>query len=145
LDILSRLIPDERSRRRIKSLAEADARNWQFLGTEGYRHILSENIINAVEKASGESLCFVGPDEMGRFRDWYGLEKKLRCGNFGTERLKTAQNNASMGPHRSREQYIPLSPSWQGYYNITMERHQDTDPCGHKLLMQQGDLFKDQP
>ena len=121
MDILARLIPDEASRQRIKSLAEADARNWRHLGTDGYRHVLANNIIDAVEKASGESVCFAGPGEDGLFTDWFLAEKKHGCGNVGIHGLITAQDNASMGPQAC------------------------TENRSNKLPVRQGALFKEQP
>ena len=121
MDILARLIPDERSRQRIKTLAEADARNWRHLGADGYRHVLANDIIDATEKASGEFVCFVGPDEDGLFTDWFLAEKKHRCGNVGLYGLITAQDNASVGLHQS------------------------TDNNSNKLPVRQRVLFKEQP
>ena len=98
LDVLARLIPDDTKRQRIKAMAEADAHNWRFLGTDSYRQVLANNIIEAVEKSCGELVWFAGPDEDGRFTDGFLAEKKHRCGNIGINGLKTGQVNVLMGP-----------------------------------------------
>ncbi len=67
---LRHLIPDEQQRRKIRALAEADARNWRFLGSANYQHILAGNILDAVEKATGKLICFrCNPD--GDFIEWH--------------------------------------------------------------------------
>ena len=67
---LRHLIPDEQQRRKIRALAEADARNWRFLGSAHYQHILAGNILDAVEKATGKLICFrCNPD--GDFIEWH--------------------------------------------------------------------------
>jgi hypothetical protein len=72
---LAALIPDEQQRRRIRGIAEADARGWRFLGTEGYQHVLSGNIMDAVEAATGKLICFTGCDTPDRFLGWFTKDK----------------------------------------------------------------------
>ena len=75
-DCLGKLIPDEQARRKIRALAEADARGWRFLGTAGYQHILAGNILDAVEQATGKLICFTGCDAPDRFLGWFCKEIK---------------------------------------------------------------------
>ena len=70
---LKHLIPDEQAQRRIRALAEADAKHWRFLGADGYQHILSNDIIDSVEQATGKLICFsVNPDN--KITGWYTKE-----------------------------------------------------------------------
>ncbi|MGC8561458.1 MAG: hypothetical protein ACP5O1_12375, partial [Phycisphaerae bacterium] len=55
---LKHLIPDEQAQRKIRALAEADAKGWRFLGTDGYQHVLSGNIMDQVERITGRLICF---------------------------------------------------------------------------------------
>jgi|GEM_PF-4558657 len=70
-DALAKLIPDEQQRRKIRALALADAKGWQFLGATGYQHVLSGSIMDAVEAATGKLICFTGCDTPDRFAGWF--------------------------------------------------------------------------
>ena len=70
---LGHLIPDEQAQRRIRALAESDAKHWRFLGADGYQHVLSNDIIDSVEQATKKLICFsVNPDN--KFTGWYTKE-----------------------------------------------------------------------
>jgi hypothetical protein len=70
---LRHLIPDEQQRRKIRALAEADARHWRFLGTDGYQHVLSNSIMDQVERITGKLICFrCNPDN--DFIGWHVKE-----------------------------------------------------------------------
>ncbi len=73
---LTHLIPDVQARRKIRALAEADARGWRFLGADGYQHVLAGSIMDQVERATGNLICFVGSDESDRFGGWFCKEIK---------------------------------------------------------------------
>ena len=70
-DCLGKLIPDEQARRKIRALAEADAKGWRFAGTATYQHILAGTIMDQIEKTSGKLICFIGSLEPDRFGGWY--------------------------------------------------------------------------
>ena len=114
MDILAGLIPDEGTREQIKALAETHAKNWCHLGIDGQRHILAAKIIEAVEKQTGEIICFARPDEEGRFTNWFVAEKKHQCGNVGIHGLTNAQNNALIGPERRVGNRSNKLPARQG-------------------------------
>ena len=75
-EALAKLIPDAQAQRRIKALAEADARNWRFLGTAGYQHILAGNIMDQIEKATGKLICFIGTGDVDKFAGWFVREAR---------------------------------------------------------------------
>lgn len=75
-DALAKLIPDIQAQRRIRALAEADARNWRFLGGDGYRHILAGNIMDQIEKATGKLICFKGTHDVEKFAGWFVREAR---------------------------------------------------------------------
>lgn len=72
---LTHLIPDEQQRRKIRALAEADARHWRFLGSDGYQHVLADNIMDQGEKATGKLICFQCNAD-NQFTGWYTKEIK---------------------------------------------------------------------
>ena len=86
LDVLARMLPDEEAQRRIKNESEIQAGAYHFLsddgrpilGSGGHRHFLACRIIDAVEKQTCETVCFVGPDDTGLITDWYLREKPKR-------------------------------------------------------------------
>ena len=71
---LAKLIPDVQTQRRIRALAEADARGWRFLGTDGYQHVLAGSIIDAVESQAKCLICFTATDRTDRFSGWFTKE-----------------------------------------------------------------------
>ncbi len=71
---LHHLVPDIQAQRKIRALAESDARGWRFLGTDGYQHILSGSIMDQVEAQTGKLICFTGCDEPDRFLGWFTKE-----------------------------------------------------------------------
>ncbi|MDA8377649.1 MAG: hypothetical protein M0Z50_11465 [Planctomycetia bacterium] len=73
-DALARLIPDQKVRRRIMAMAQADARKWRFLGVETYQHVLAGNVMDQVEAATGKLICFRGAHEQNRFNGWFTRE-----------------------------------------------------------------------
>ncbi len=75
-DALAKLIPDSQAQRRIRALAEADARNWRFLGGDGYRHILAGNIMDQIEKATSKLICFEGTNDVEKFAGWFVREAR---------------------------------------------------------------------
>jgi lambda repressor-like predicted transcriptional regulator len=76
-EALAKLIPDAQAQRRIRAIAEADARNWRFLGTAGYQHILAGNIMDQIEKATGKLICFKGTDDVDKFAGWFVREVQV--------------------------------------------------------------------
>lgn len=110
MNILSQLIPNEQNRRRIKSLAEAEARNWLFLGDDNYQHILAGDIVDAVEKVIGKTIGFEDLNEAGQFTRWHLLEKKAcRDGKLGSEDFQT-RDDASIGPRHQLEPSVKSPP-----------------------------------
>ena len=76
-DALAKLIPDAQAQRRIRALAEADARNWRFLGSAGYQHILAGNIMDQIEKATAKLICFKGTENVDKFAGWFVREVQV--------------------------------------------------------------------
>ena len=73
-DALRKLVPDVQAQRRIRALAEADARGWLFLGADGYRHVLSNAILDAIELQATCLICFTATDRKDRFSGWFTKE-----------------------------------------------------------------------
>ena len=65
------LVPDEQQRRRIRAIAEADAKGWRFAGTATYQHVLAGNIMDQVEQATGQIICFIGCTVPDQFAGWF--------------------------------------------------------------------------
>ncbi len=72
---LHHLIPDEQARRKIRALAESDARHWRFLGADGYEHILAGSILDAIEAQTKKLICFQCNAD-NRFSGWFTKEIK---------------------------------------------------------------------
>lgn len=72
---LTHLVPDEQQRRKIRALAEADAKGWRFLGSEAFQHVLSGSIMDQVEAQTKKLICFQCNAD-NQFTGWHVKEIK---------------------------------------------------------------------
>jgi hypothetical protein len=109
-DCLNRLIPDEQRRREIDRKANLDAGGWRFLGPDYHRHILSENLLSAIEQSIGSRICFgefVGDSDDGDqlFDGWFLMPAPEKLPNHSPQKAPNPVENTLV----EEKQTAPIS------------------------------------